>query len=126
MSKSHEVGKAGGLIAALAAAGQEELDELAEAIEARTHELDALKGAHKLIALKLNGKAQKNGWGGDSAGDSDDDLRQRIYDEISEAFGGGPVKAGVLGGRLGLSAQRVGKLVEHEWFVKSPQGISNA
>lgn len=58
-----------------------------------------------------------------AAADDDESLRSRIHDFLSKRDE--PLKPGVIASEMGLGAspQKIGKLVDHEWFERTPDGV---
>jgi hypothetical protein len=103
------------------------------AIDAQLVELDrrreSLVAARKIIDAKLHGKPQRQprvdgGAGGRVDRRSDDEMRSEIHDLLTTHKV--PMKPAMIGQRLGIAPTKVGRLVNHEWFVRGVEGIEIA
>lgn len=110
------------LLEALNSVDASQLAEIDDRIEQLDRERESLVAARKIIDIRLNGKRERAKPQPRLHDlESDDQLRSKIHDFLSEA--GRAVKPAIIGAKLNLTAIKVGKLTQHEWFEKDITGV---
>jgi len=109
------------LLAALAAAGEEDLATIREAIAEHEKELAGLRAAEKLLDAKLHGRAKTTRRPPENPGDGDGtSTAERIY-EVLATLGKATCKR--IAEQLGGTPQGVGRaLSASNWFRKLDTG----
>lgn len=107
--------QAAGLLEALKAAGQSDLDQIRGRIAELTKELEALKAAEKLLDVRINGKPEKV-----KRSPAGPKLAERVYELIAKA---GPGTVQQIALKLSTTPAAIGMCVARSnWFTKLDSG----
>lgn len=106
------------LLDALAAAGQEDLDQVNARIKVLRKELAGLQEAGKLLSYRLNGKPDRKAKKDPGEGNGSQ-LVEQIYKLLSTI---GKASAGKIASQLCSTPQGVGRALRHQWFLQLDSG----